>query len=130
MVLKKGEMMNATMSKETWPKILIRHASGQRAGIISMEEAVKRFGIDERTVNWFRQGGLAGTPPRKNGKDIGMLELYTAHDALRDAAPDLLKALKGIYHLALEMKGTRYLSLEERQAVEFAKETLAKTLGQ
>jgi len=89
--------MTTNCAAETWPKILIRHASGKRIGIISMQEAVERFGLDDRTINWFKQGGLAGTRPHKNGEGIDMLERYTADDALRDAAQDLLKALERVY---------------------------------
>lgn len=90
--------MKTDTVEKTWPRIKVEYHGPRPHEIITIEEAVEKYGLDDRTVKWFRTGGLAGTSAnnRPNSEGVYMLRLYTLEDSIRDAAPSLLKALEGI----------------------------------
>ena len=73
--------------------------------IITLAEAAKRFGIDEREVGWLERGEVAGTGV--SDPEVYMLHRYTPDDRIRDAAHDLLAACKAVANWAIHSGAIR-----------------------
>lgn len=81
-----------------WPMIQVEYHGPRPREIISLEEAQKKYGLDDREVGWLRRGETYGTTVNRSphGKDVYMLHRYTEDASIRDAAVELLSALEGI----------------------------------
>lgn len=90
--------MNAKATMPEWPKVKVVHYPDTKRPnlIMTLEDAAEKYGLDERTVNWFRSGGLAGTGV-KGFPHVDTIEIFTLRDSIADAGPDLLQAIKGVY---------------------------------
>lgn len=84
-----------------WPMIRVKPCDPKKPQeIISMDEAVARFGLDDRDQAGLTQGTLVGTSVNTSPEagSVDMVYRYTLEDSVRDAAQDLLKALKDLLH--------------------------------
>lgn len=121
--------MSSTMAAAKWPMIRVEYHGPHPSRIITLEQAARTYGLDEREVGWLERGEIAGTSVKGHGS-VNMLHRYTLADSIRDAAPELLSALKATLHLSLEMKGTKNLSQSELAAIETAKASIRKAEGE
>jgi len=83
----------ATRAK--WPRVKVEYYDGRPNEIITVEAAQKRFDLDERECGWIDRNEVVGTSV-SGYPDVRMIYTYTLADSIRDAAPDLLKALKNL----------------------------------
>ncbi len=68
--------------------------------VVSLEEAAKRFGLIARDIAGLRSGAiqrLSAGVIRPFPPDVWALHCYTSEDCVRDAAPELLDALRAVY---------------------------------
>lgn len=79
----------ATKTAVKWPKLEILGPDGQRERIVELSEA-ESLGISKQSIKWLKSGENAGTG-LGGGREAFR---YTERDATRDAAEDLLAALK------------------------------------
>lgn len=81
-----------------WPKIRVQYHGNRADEIITLEQAIKRFKLDEKTVDSLRNRWIVGTTVNKspNSEYVYMIHHYGPDDSIRDAATDLLTALEGI----------------------------------
>jgi hypothetical protein len=80
----------------TWPKIEVEYANPTRKReIISLEEAAKRFLLDDRELGWLTRGEIAGTGVKE--PHVHAIHRYTLEDSIRAASKDLLEACEWLY---------------------------------
>ena len=84
-----------------WPLIRIEWWDPTKAReIVTLDEAQRRFGINDRDRGNLERGEIAGMGVRGVGNQFPGAEKadtlwrYTEADAIRDAAPDMLAALR------------------------------------
>lgn len=98
-----------TAVSQKWPMIEIEYHNPKRSRkIISLDEACRRYGLDERERGWLERGEVAGTSVRNKGRRgdaVNMLHRYTLQDSIRDAAPELLSVLKAMNHMGGDERG-------------------------
>ena len=76
-----------------WPKIRVEYYNPRKPHkIIELAEAVEKFGLDQREAGWLERGEVAGSSVKNDA--VYRIWVYTQHDAVRDAAPELLESLK------------------------------------
>lgn len=100
--------MTTKSTPGTWPKFLRRQFNTttmkNEARIVERAEAVD--GIGEESVSQLERRVIAATS--KLGHNTPEWSLYTAEECARDAAPDLLAALKALIHTqAAAINGTK-----------------------
>jgi hypothetical protein len=82
----------------TWPRIRVQYHGSRPSEIITLEEATKRYKLRADEVGWLKSGEIAGTSlnTHPGGADVYMIHRYSLEESIRDAGPDLLRALEGI----------------------------------
>jgi hypothetical protein len=88
--------MNTITKNPKWPMIRVSYHGPRPSEIITVEEAMARYGLSEQDLRWVHSPYMSGSSLHSAPKPdhaVDMIHRYTEEDSFRDAGPELVRTL-------------------------------------
>jgi hypothetical protein len=126
-----GKMNTKAVVRGEWPKLRVEYFGDKPSEILTVQQAVERFGMDESDFSWLNDytAGTSINHAKRNNRDVYMVRRYTLEDSIRDAAPALLAQLKVLAAAILAMNNNDRETRRSWPELRDAEAAIAKAEG-